>query len=243
MEPLTFVSWRWAPPIGYRSQFSPETVYALREMLQKNYPHPHRFVCVTDQPDALRGIETIPLWRDLSDMPSPLGHSYPSCYRRLKVFAPDAGETFGPRIVSIDLDTVIVGDLTALFDRPEDVVLWGESDFPGRQHYCGSMWMLKTGTRPHVWTTFDPLKSPALAKRAGARGSDQAWLSYALGPKEARWTRKDGVYSYRKDIARRGIDLPSDARIVFWHGKVDPWSHAAQNIPWVKEHYPIGVTV
>jgi hypothetical protein len=240
--PLTFVSWRWQPKPGYRSTFGPETVYALRHMIGQHYRGPHRFVCVTDRPQDLPGIETIPLWSDLCDMPSPLGHSYPSCYRRLKVFAPDAGEMFGPRLVSMDLDTVITGDITPLFDRPEDVVMWGESDYPGRQHYCGSMWMLRTGTRPKVWTDFHPKTSPLLARKAGARGSDQAWLSYALGPKEARWTRKDGVYSYRKDIARKGIDLPTDARIVFFHGKEDPWNGRMQCVPWVQKHYPLGVT-
>lgn len=244
-EPLTFVAWRWQPKPGYRSTFGPETVYALRHMIAAHYPHPHRFVCVTDRPEDLPGIETIRLWTDLSDMPSPLGHSYPSCYRRLKVFAPDAGTLFGTRLVSMDLDTVIVGDLTPLFDRPEDVVLWGESDFPGRQHYCGSMWMLRTGTRPHVWATFDPRTSPRTAAKAGARGSDQAWLSYSLGPNEARWTKRDGVYSFRKDIARMGHRLPADARIVFFHGKEDPWSYKCRQLPWVQRHYPFhleGVT-
>lgn len=238
MEPLTFVSWRWQPPRGYRSTFGPETVYALREMIQRHYQGPFRFVCVTDNPKELPGIETIPLWSDLADMPSPLGHSYPSCYRRLKVFAPDAGETFGPRIVSIDLDVVIVRDITPLFDRPEDFVIWGESDFPGRQHYCGSLWMLRTGTRPRVWTEFNPQTAPKLARKAGARGSDQAWLSYILGNKEATWSRKDGVYSYRKWIAHRNNELPADARIAIFHGKHDPWSPRIQGIPWVSQHYP-----
>jgi len=217
-------------------------VYALRDMIRRHYHLPHRFVCVTDQPEAIPRVEAIPIWTDLCDMPSPLGHSYPSCYRRLKVFAPDAGEMFGDRLVSIDLDSVIVSDITPLFDRPEDVVLWGQSDFPGRQHYCGSLWMLKTGTRPQVWTTFNPQSSPKLARKAGARGSDQAWLSYVLGGREATWTKKDGVYSYRKDLAKYGAGLPSDARVVFFHGREDPWNSRMQGIPWIQQHYPMGLT-
>lgn len=240
MTPLTFVTWRWKPPVGYRSTFAPETVYALQEMLRRHYPKPHRFVCVTDEPNALPGIETIPLWPDLCDVPSPIGHSYPSCYRRLKVFAPDAGAVFGERLVSLDLDTVIVGNVERLFDRPEDVVLWGESDFRS-QRYCGSLWMLRTGTRPQVWATFDPKTSPRLAMRAGCRGSDQGWLSYII-PNEATWGKQDGVYSYRKDLATRGNRLPPNAVLTAWHGKVDPWSYKAQQIAWVREHYPIRVT-
>lgn len=239
MEPITFVSWRWQPSHGYRSTFGPETVYALREMLRRHYAKPHRFCCVTDEPDALPGIETIPLGSWGAKIPSPIGRSYPSCYRRLSVFAPDAGEIFGERLVSIDLDTVIVGDVTPLFDRAEDFVIWGSSDFP-KQQYCGSLWMLKTGSRPQVFTTFDPLKSPAVAQHAGYKGSDQSWINYVI-PNEAMWGKKDGVYSFRKDIAKHGYALPSGAKLINFHGKEDPWTYRCQQIKWIRDHYPAKV--
>lgn len=154
------------------------------------------------------------------------------------MFAPDAGETFGERVVSIDLDTVIVSDVTPLFDRTEDFVIWGESDFPHTTPYCGSLWMLKTGSRPHVWTAFHPETSPREAWRAGCRGSDQGWLAYILGKGEATWTRKDGVYSQRKHISKLGNRLPDNARLISWHGKVDPWTYSSMQIPYVKQHYP-----
>lgn len=240
-EPLTFVCWRWRSPkkADVRFTFAPDTVYALQEMIARHYPHVHRFVCVTDHPEELPGVETVKLWDDCSNIPSPFGHSYPSCYRRLKVFAPDAGEIFGPRLVSIDLDTVIVGDLTPLFDRPEDFVIWGESDFPHTTPYCGSLWMLRTGTRTKAWTEFDEHTSPKLAWNAGCRGSDQGWLAYILGKKEATWTRKDGVYSFRKHLSRVGGKLPSDARVICFHGKENPWGHRAMKLPWVRAHYPM----
>ena len=150
-EALTFVTFKWAPPVGYRSHFDAENVNTLFRMIRRHYDGPMRAVCVTDDPAGIdESIETMPLWDDLASVPSPHGAHNPSCYRRLKLFAPDAGETFGPRLVAIDLDMVITGSLNALFDRPEDFVIWGESDFPGRQHYCGSLWMLKTGTRTQV---------------------------------------------------------------------------------------------
>jgi hypothetical protein len=236
--PLTFLCWRWTPPKGYRSTFAPETVYALKAMIARHYHRPFRFVCITDQPEALPGIETVKLWDDCAGIPSPIGHSYPSCYRRLKVFAPDAGETFGERLVSIDLDTVIVDDITPLFDRSEDFVIWGCSDFPHTTPYCGSLWMLKTGTRPQVWTEFDPKVSPKLAWRAGCRGSDQGWLAYILGKNEATWGQQDGVYSFRKHLSQRGYQLPDNAAVVSFHGKRDPWGQFCQQIPWIRQHYP-----
>lgn len=237
---LTFVCWRWRSPVGYRSVFAPEAVYQLRDMVRRYYPHPHRFVCVTDFPKELTGVETIQLWDEGAEIPSPFGRHNPSCYRRLKVFAPDAGKVFGERLVSLDLDTVIVRDMSPLFDRPEDFVIWGESDFKG-QWYNGSLWMLRTGTRPQVWQTFDPERSPAIATRAGARGSDQGWISYVLGRGEATWGRADGVYSFRKHIVGQlGGALPDDARVVCFHGRWDPWGYDAQKLAWVREHYPVG---
>lgn len=241
MEPVTFVSWRWQPPLGYRSTFPASAVYALREMITRHYRGPFRFVCVTDRPQELPGIEAIPLWSDYADVKSTIGKSYPSCYRRLKLFAPEAVDLFGPRVVSIDLDMILVRDVTSLFDRPEDFVGWGESDFK-TQFLNGSLWMLRTGTRTQVWTDFDPKTSPQMAARAGARGSDQGWMSYKLGPKVATWGRKDGVYSWRKHIAKMGGHLPDDARVVAWHGQIDPWSYKAQQIPWVRAHYPQAVS-
>src|SRR5688572_10392885 len=165
--PLTVVCWRWQSPVGYRSDFAPATVYALREMVQRHLRLPHRFVCVTDRPEELKGIETIRIWEDGAAIPSPFGTHNPSCYRRLKVFAPDAGKVFGERLVSIDLDVVIVKDITPLFETDADFKIWGDREHDrklwgdnGKQWYNGSLWMLKTGTRPQVWTEFDPETSP-----------------------------------------------------------------------------------
>jgi hypothetical protein len=236
-EPLTVVCWRWQPMEGYRSTFGPETVNVLRRMVARHYPHPHRFVCVTDDVEGLDpAIDIVPLWNDYADLPSPAGGKNPSCYRRLRAFAPDIGDVFGPRFVSLDLDCVIVGDLTPLWDRPEDFVIWGDTN--PSTFYNGSMFLMTAGARARVWTEFNPARSPQLAKAAGHFGSDQGWISYCLGPHEAKWSRADGVYSYRNDLAPNGAsNLPADARITLWHGSVDPWTPNGQRLGWVREHY------
>lgn len=233
---LTFVAFKWKPTRGYRSNFGPESVIVLRNMINRHYHEPHRFVCVTDDVSGLQGVETFPLWNDHAEVPNPNGSHNPSCYRRLKLFSQDARKWFGDRLVCIDLDTVIVRDITPLFDTDVDFKIWGESDFPKTQWMNGSLWMLKTGTRTKVWTEFNPRVSPWGASRAGARGSDQGWMSYILGKNEAMWGREDGIYSFRKHIAATGL-LPEDARLVCWHGRIDPWHPEAQRIPWVREHY------
>ena len=233
---LSVVCWKWAPAPGYRSTFEAVHVNTLRRMVARHYPSPHRFLCVTDDSRGLdAGIEVVPLWDDHASVPSPHGGHNPSCYRRLRAFSPEIEAVFGPRFVSVDLDTVIVADVRPLWDRPEDFVIWGETD--KRSWYNGSMWMMTAGARKQVWEKFHPNTSPMTAKLAGKFGSDQGWISYCLGPGEATWTRADGVYSYRVHVAPKGHALPTNARMVMFHGKVDPWSYNMDRIPWVKAHY------
>jgi len=236
-QPLeSVVTYKWTPQVGYRSTYGPEQVNTLYRMVQRHYPHPHRFICVTDDPTGIDpNVEIVQLWNDFGHLESPHGRKNPSCYRRLKAFSPDIAKTFGKRFVSLDLDCVISGDLTPLWHRAEDFVIWGDTN-PRTAYNC-SMYLLTAGARPTVWQTFDPDRSPAEAKRAGCWGSDQGWISYCLGPKEAKWTRADGVYSFRNDLKPHGRLLPKDARIVLFHGAVDPWSHCAQQLPWVGAHY------
>lgn len=236
---MTFVTWLWRPHPRYRSQFSFEHVNVLASMVRRHYAKPHRFLCVTDIPKGIdtTSVEIVKAWNDFETLQSPHGSTarQPSCYRRLRAFHPGIGSVFGDRFVSIDLDTVIVGDITSLFDRPEDFVIWKEQD--PRSFYNGSMYVLRAGSRPKVWTEFDPKRSPQKARAAGRFGSDQGWLSYCLGPGEATWSTADGVYSYRIDIEPNGGELPADARIVNFHGGTDPWAPRAMRLPWVKEHY------
>lgn len=239
MKVESFVCWRWTPQPGYRSAFGPETVNTLYRMTQRHYSSPHRFICVTDSPEGIDpGVEVLPDFGDFSQVPSPHGPKNPSCYRRLRMFHPDAARWFGNRFVSMDLDAVITGDLRPVVERPEDIVLWGDSVNP-TTHYNGSLVLMTAGSRSHVWADFDPAVSPAIARSQGQFGSDQAWISCALGGGEARWTKADGVYSFRNHIQplRSPAALPANARVVMFHGQHDPWGPIARQFPFVQEHY------
>lgn len=233
---LSVVCWKWLPPPGYRSVFGPETVNVLAKMVARHYPRPHRFICVTDDPKGINGhTEIVPDWKDFSDLRSPSGVRNPSCYRRLRMFHPEIAQTFGQRFVSLDLDVVITGDLTPLWDRTEDFVMTGDTN--PRTHYNGSMVLMTAGARPQVWTKFDPVESPRAARAAGHFGSDQGFISYLLGPNEKKWTTADGVYSFRNHLQPKGCALPTDAKVVIWHGEHDPWSAFGMRIEWVRQHY------
>lgn len=247
---LAVVTWLWRQD-GYHTRFGPEHVNVLRDAVARGYDRPHRFVCVTDDPTGLAaGVEVVSLGDYLADLPNPCARNGPSCYRRLRLFARDAAATFGAkRIVSLDLDTVVVGDLTPLWEGPDRLVLWRDPLF-WNSLYNGSMVLLDAGVRPDVWEEFDPERSPRLAKAAGLFGSDQAWISYRLGVGVPTWGREDGVYSFRLlddprlrercylDLPTQ-TDLPAGARIVFFHGRSNPWDPEVRDrYPWVRDHYP-----
>lgn len=240
MLPETVITWMWKAPPNYRSSFGAHQVNTLQRMVKRNYAHPHRFVCVTHETNGLdASVEVVKPWDDFKDLLNPHGGRNPSCYRRLRAFHPDIASTFGARFVSLDLDCVITADLMPLWDRPEDFVIWGDTN--PKTAYNGSMFLLSAGARRQVWERFDPQRSPSLSYQAGCFGSDQGWISYCLGPNEVRWTKADGVYSYRNELMNKPEFIrepPENARAVFFHGPGDPWQAQIQNKHrWVRRHY------
>lgn len=236
---IQVVCWLWRPTTPkYRSAFKAEHVNIFRNMIERHLHVPHEVVCITDMPKGIdERVRIIPLWDDHVSVPSPHGGFSPSCYRRLKAFSPEMAEVIGPRFISMDLDVVIVDDITGLLTREEDFIIWGS--VLRTTPYNGSMWMMNAGARKRVWEEFDPNVSPVLTRKAGYHGSDQAWMSYCLGKGETQWTpESDGVYAFRSDLKKRRYVLPDDAKIVFFQGHNDPWDEFSHKVaPWIKDHY------
>jgi hypothetical protein len=232
---LKVICWKWVQP-NYRSVFNSEHVHILQSMVKRNLDLDHSFVCVTDDPSGLE-CETIKLW---DDPVVQLPENRPNCYRRLKAFSKDAEKIFGTdQILSIDLDSVIVSNITSLVEKmlSFDFSIWG--DTAKNTHYNGSFWSLKLGSIPSVWEKFNPKKSPLDVNRAGIVGSDQGWLSYHLGGNENKVTNSDGVLSYRIHILQEKLKRPpNNAKIIFFHGNHDPQSVLTlKESPWIRDYY------
>lgn len=229
-----------------RPDYTAGHVNRLASMVSRHLRMPHEIVCVTDRPEGIDGgIRIVPLWDDL--------RNYGRCFVRLKAFSPEMRDIIGERFVSLDLDTVIVGELDPLFDRPEPFVIWSD---PSRLlPYCGSQWMLTAGYAPQVFEQFDYEIWKMLKPERNWHGSDQAWMAHTL-PGTATWGRGDGVYSFRLDIMKhRGVELmpgrfkrmvdrwgapklPKNARIVHFHGLYDPsQNYLRECVPWIEEHW------
>lgn len=237
-DPLRVVTWLWKPIPNYRSDFNAQRVNTFYDMVRRHLHMPWEPVCITNMPEGIdRRVRIVPLWNDLASVASPHGGKTPSCYRRLKAFAPEMENIIGSRFISMDLDVVIVDDITPLLSRTEDFIIWGS--VLRTTQYNGSMWMMDAGARRCIWDDFDPITSPIKTHNLGLYGSDQAWFCYRLGLLEKQWTPEDdGVYAWRSDIKKNKYELPKNARIVFFQGNFDPWEPYAQlHSPWIKDHY------
>ena len=227
-EILTIVGWLWRSPTGPR--YEPERANIWARMIHRHLSLPHRFILMTDQPEAdydplIEPVKLWDYWRDLKN--KHWGSSKPHCYVRLRAFSREAAEVFGRRFVSIDLDCVVLRNLDPLFSRKEDFLIFRRSPMTLReQHnpYNGSMWMMTAGARAQVWEKFKGEESIAAARKF--MGTDQAWLTFILGANEKGWSVYDGVYGWprlRNDnsVIRKP---PEKARIIFFYGGVKPWN-------------------
>jgi hypothetical protein len=168
----------------------------------------------------------------------------------------DEAKMLGERVMLIDVDLVFTADPAPLFDRQEDFVGWRPLRTWGKENrFGGGIYLLRTGTRTHVWDSFKGHESIARARAAGLRGSDQAWLSYCLAGTETSWPKDSGIYSVRDlthsaktVVARRGpairrhaqpLQLPTDAIIVQFNGPQNekPWTSTAKmKHTWLEQH-------
>lgn len=231
---ISFVCWKWETPSSKRI-FQSKHVNVLHAMIARHYPAPFRFICITDQPKGLDpAIESRPLPVRI-DLPAPQGRRFPSCYSRLWNFSRDAVD-LGERILQLDIDVIITGDLTPLVDRQEDFVGWCDDRFVWNK-IAGGAYLLKTGSMPHIWEEFDPKISPNLAFSAGNAGSDQGWMSYRMYPPPGQWNGKDGLIKLGW-TRRNASSPPKSARIVFTTGMTPPWNtETRRQYPWIKEFW------
>lgn len=250
MSELTVACFFWvdaARRMRRTYEVAAEHVRTWDAMVARHLKVPHRRVCITHRPDLVGDfIETVPI--------DPAKHVPGLCTVKLMVWRPDIASLLGERILVMDVDCVVTGDMGPLVDRSEDVVLWRNPNFEhgGRRGlYQGSMQLLSAGARPQIWADFDPRETPSwLNRRFG--GGEQAWLSERLDLgfpvaswrwNEATWRETDGVYGAGRLVdGKMGVGvqtaLPGNARVVFFPGDRSPHQSEVQAAhPWVKEHY------
>lgn len=234
---ITVLFWKWNKD-KYRSVFTADHVNIAAAMVARNTTLPVRFVCITDDSRGIAPhIRTIKLW----DNPAPeYGNSTrPNCLCRLRAFSAEMVDLLKTeKLVWLDLDMVVTGNIDNILGAPEDFAMWGDTH-PRLRQYNGSLCVMKPGAYSFVWDDFKGLQSLQQAHAAGFFGSDQAWISYKMGHEHRKFTTEDGVYSYKNHYREMNkIAMIEGCSLVFFHGQYDPWHESVQSRhPWVKEHY------
>jgi hypothetical protein len=234
---LTVCTWLWG------TKFGPEDVAKLAAGVKRNLRQPHRFICVTDREEFFNAgiwsqaigadILATPMWsRGLTKVKG--------CFARLEMFNPEwqqeIGVKSGDRIVLVDLDSVITGQLDPLFDRPESFLIMQKGNASNPCPFNGALQMLRAGAHPEVWADFS---LEAAAKTAHYEfPDDQGWLWHKL-PNAAGWVcgQESGVYVYQKrgwPGGKVNIKLPDGARLVTFINKTP---EAVGHLDWVKDNW------
>lgn len=229
---LSVAAWKWG------RTFEARHVNVLRAALAKHLHMDHELVCITDDPASLDGdIRVVP-------MPEQFAQT-PRCRRRMQNFDREFASEIGARTLWIDLDVVIVDDLTPVVNRPEKVVGWkvGHAGV-----MSGSFLLMDAGALDPLWQRFkaDPEGFPRLVQKRGIP-SDQAMLNYYLAKRSPIpfWTERDGFVTYYgsgyEHLEHLGVgpnrpELPPGTRIVVL-GSADKVVLDEGRFDWVREHW------
>ena len=230
---LSIVCWK------YGTKYGPDYVNKLASMVRRHLHVDHRIICITDDPTGL-DIASLPIRYTAGQLN----------LRRLWLFSEEAHELFGPRVLQLDLDIVITGDITPLVDRTDPFVIWRYTAPNSLGYALNTTFMLMDTGMFNLWN--DYLDNPTMmfnaAKAARCSGSDQSIVTYYFthimssptSPKKRVptcpvYTEDDGIYWYKELQRRKGV-LPENARVVSFHGASDPSKHVDQ-WSWVAEHW------
>lgn len=173
MQPLTaaclFVQGPWP--------YTAEYVVRLERMVRRYLPRPFRFVCLTDRPHLLPGIETITI-PSLKGVIADDGIGY---WNKLQIFNPAIG--FEGRVLYLDLDTLVVADLAPIVDFPASLALTTDAFVEERAHitkdrfgrqlvrrFNGSVIVFDVGQHADLFTRWTPADAYRLS-------TDQDWIS------------------------------------------------------------------
>jgi hypothetical protein len=195
----------------------------------KKYLHrPFRFICVTDNSSGLvEGIETFPIPPDPG-----MSIRWPNVFLKLLVTADGFAQLYGPTLF-LDIDVAITGDLDCFFEYMpgKNCIIhnWVEArktiftEAPAIGN--SSVFRFEAGQSDYICKTF--LGDMKRASDKKYFRTEQAFLTHAM--KEVYWWPAEWVRSFKRHSMWTfplnyfmTPTLPSNCRILVFHGKPDP---------------------
>jgi hypothetical protein len=228
------------------TKYGPEYVNRLYAMVRRHLRGDFRFVCLTDRSDGVRAeVQCLPI----PDLALPEGIPDRG-WKKLTTFSADLHGLKGTALF-LDLDVVIVDDITPFFDQPGEFLIIHDWKRPWRITGNSSVYRFELGVHPEVLERF---RAEHASIRARLR-NEQAWLSEAM--------HEQGKLSYWPDawcaswkyhcVPRwplnlvRAPSIPQGSRILVFHGVINPpdalagrsmgnWRRA-KPAPWIAAHW------
>jgi len=232
-QPYIILTMKWG------TLYSADYVNVLFNACKKYIHHPFRFICMTDNSEGIfQGVEILPIPEmDLGENRFAFGG-----WPKLSVFKKDLFGLTG-RALFIDLDTVIVGDITPMLETPGQIVLIREwrrfVDYFRKRKVNGmtSIFAFTLGSQTQIYDTF--MKNPDHAF-ANYR-SEQRWVTDYAADMHF-WTKKL-VVSFKRNLLAPPLlnrfitpkSPASETAVVAFHGVPRPIDVIAnKNKPWGK---------
>lgn len=228
------------------TKYGPEYVNRLYAMVRRHLRGDFRFVCLTDRGEGVRAeVECLPI----PDLALPPGIPERG-WKKLTTFEADLHGLRGHALF-LDLDVVIVADITPFFEQPGDFLIIHDWKRPWRVTGNSSVYRFELGAHADVLAKF---RREAEAIRARFR-NEQAYLSDEIHRQgKLQYWPDDWTASYKYHCIPpwplnywRTPELPPDARIIVFHGEVNPPDALAgrrnrrwrfvRPAPWVAEHW------
>jgi hypothetical protein len=206
------------------TKYGPEYVWRLQKMVSRHLTEPHQFICFTDDPAALRGIQTIDI-----------GRASPGWFGKMELFAHQAKNPL--RMLYFDLDTVIAGSLKplSLFDSEFGICgnfsrAAGNTEWPCRYGSC--VMAMAPGFGGHIAEAWR-LKAGRLMQKAGRYGDQMVieWLHPAATTLQDAMPR--GFFLGYRDITS---ERPAGCAVVVFAGNSKPHNCDEQ---WIKNEWTL----
>lgn len=187
-------------------------VLSLFDMVRRWLPVEHEFVCLTDHEDAF------PRLFNLGIKPVIIKPDVPGWWQKAKMFEPSIWGK-NRRVLFLDLDVVITGDLTKFFKAKHHTVAIANFGVNFQHSKYNSSVVLFTPAGP---TKKIPQKfyEVGAQKVMDALHGDQCWFWRVMKDNVHTWPR-EWVQSYKYETRRTG--LHPETSIVVYHGNPKPW--------------------
>jgi len=230
------------------TKYGPEYVNRLYAMVRKHLPGEFRFVCLTDDGHGIHA--------DVTCLPIPPLDLPPGIpergWTKLTTFEADLHGLRGTALF-LDLDVVIVDDITPFFELPGEFLIIHDWKRPWRVTGNSSVYRFELGAHADVLAKF---RAEHEDVRRRLR-NEQAFLSEVLHAQgRLSYWPADWCCSYKYHcIPRWPLSywkvpvLPAGTRIVVFHGEVNPpdaivgrrnrRGRRVRPAPWVAEHWCI----